>query len=116
MARASEELVLRFNPDWSAADWPGEVPEMPSWAHGRFEKVGGFVFDVDVPFTREQWRGRLRACRGVGASLSPEEVAAFDTAHAELLERIVPEEFTVLHRVDAFVLRPLYPRDAARGL
>jgi hypothetical protein len=107
IARRSEELVLRFNPDWSAADWSGEVPEVPEWAVGEFEKTGGFVFDVSVPFTRESWRGRFRACRGVGASLTSDEVARFDSAHVELLERTVPQEFTVLHRIDCFVLRPI---------
>lgn len=107
IARRSEELVRRFNPDWSAADWSGEVPEVPEWAVGEFEKTGGFVFDVSVPFTRESWRGRFRACRGVGASLTSDEVARFDSAHVELLERTVPQEFTVLHRIDCFVLRPI---------
>jgi hypothetical protein len=107
IARRSEELVLQFNPDWSAADWSGEIPEVPEWAVDEFEKTGGFVFDVSVPFTRESWRGRIRACRGVGASLPAERVAEFDEAHAELLERTVPQEFTVLHRIDCFVLSPV---------
>ena len=107
IARASEALVLQFNPDWSAADWSGEIPESPRWAEGQCEKVSGFVFDADIPFNCKSWRGRLRACRGVGASLSAEEVAAFDAAHAELLERIAPEEFTIRHRIDAFLLRPI---------
>ncbi|MCA9053459.1 MAG: class I SAM-dependent methyltransferase [Planctomycetaceae bacterium] len=108
IARASEALVLRFNPDWTGADWSGEIPESPSWAAGRFAKVGGFVFDADIPFTHESWRGRLRACRGVGASLTADEVAAFDAAHAELLNAKVPADFTVRHRIDALLLRPIW--------
>lgn len=30
------------------------------------------TFDVQVSFTRESWHGRMKACRGVGASMSPE--------------------------------------------
>lgn len=100
IARASEELVLRFNPQWSAADWPGEVPPVPRWAEG-LRLVGFFVYDAAIPFTRETWRGRIRACRGIGASLGPEEVAAFDAAHDALLRRVAPDSFTVLHRIDA---------------
>ena len=85
----------------------GEVPEIPAWAVGEFEKTGGFVFDVPVPFTRESWRGRIRACRGVGAGLPAEQVAEFDAAHAELLERTTASEFTVLHRIDCCVLSPV---------
>jgi SAM-dependent methyltransferase len=107
IARASEELVLRFNPQWSAADWAGEVPPLPRWAEG-LRLAGFFVYDAAIPFTHESWRGRIRACRGVGAGLSPGEVAAFDAAHAALLARIAPSDFTVLHRLDAriFALDP----------
>ena len=48
-----------------------------------------------------------RACRGVGATLSPEEIAAFDREHAALLDRSVDEEFTVPHRIDGRILRRL---------
>ncbi len=27
------------------------------------------LFRVDITFTRESWHGRMRACRGVGASM-----------------------------------------------
>lgn len=107
IARASEQLVLRHNPDWTAADWGGAIPPMPRWAEGRFRLTGMFVFDVDVRFTRESWRGRLRACRGVGASLSADAVARFDREHEELLREIAPAEFAVRHRVDAHVLEPV---------
>ena len=56
--------------------------------------------------SRESRAGDSRACRGVGASLSPEEVAAFDREHAELLASMVPQSFTVLHRIDCHVMRP----------
>ena len=107
IARAAEALVLRHNPDWTAADYAGVIPPFPKWAEGRFRLVGMFVFDVDVPFTRESWRGRLRACRGVGASLTADEVARFDREHEALLREIAPVEFTVRHRIDAHVMQPL---------
>ena len=106
IARASEALVLAHNPNWSAADWSGEVPMIPRWAADHFQLQAMLVFDVDVPFSRDAWRGRLRACRGVGASLDAERVRRFDQEHRELLDRTVPEQFTVRHRVDAHVLRP----------
>ena len=71
-----------------------------------FDVVDFFVFDAEIPFTRESWRGRFRACRGVGAGLTAEEVAAFDREHAELLEATVPPSFTVRHRIDCHILRP----------
>ena len=56
-------------------------------------------------FTRQAWHGRMRACRGVGASLSPEQLAQWDAEHRALLERIAPEEFDVLHYAAMTVLK-----------
>ncbi|MBQ8296612.1 MAG: SAM-dependent methyltransferase, partial [Ruminococcus sp.] len=50
-----------------------------------------------VPFTRESWNGRMKACSGVGASLLPEEIAAWEQEHLRLLHDIAPEEFEILH-------------------
>lgn len=101
IARASEALVLEFNPDWSGADWAGVIPPCPRWAEPHFDVRAMFYYDEPIRFTRDAWRGRIRACRGVGATLSPEEVARFDDAHDHLLRSIAPEQFTVLHRIDA---------------
>ncbi|MFQ5607031.1 MAG: class I SAM-dependent methyltransferase [Candidatus Zixiibacteriota bacterium] len=107
IARRSEELVLRHNPEWSGSDWDGGVPAMPAWAGERFRLAGMFFYDEPILFTRVSWRGRFRACRGIGATLSAGQVADFDTEHERLLDETVPEVFTVLHRVDAHILEPL---------
>ena len=52
---------------------------------------------MEVPFTRESWNGRMKACRGVGASLSETEVAAWEQEHLKLLQKIAPETFAVKH-------------------
>lgn len=101
IAHASEQLVLEFNPDWSAVDWTGVIPPCPAWAAESFDVRSMFYYDEAIPFTREIWRGRFRACRGIGATLSESEVEAFDAAHAALLNEVAPENFTVLHRLDA---------------
>ena len=107
IAHASEQLVLKHNPQWSAADLPGDVPFRPDWADGHFRVKAMFVFQEAIPFTRESWRGRIRACRGIGATLTGQDLEAFDREHAALLERITPEAFTVLHSIDAHVFEPL---------
>ena len=103
IARNSEQLVLKFNPDWSASDWAGVIPPCPRWAEGIFDVTAMFYYDEPIAFTRESWCGRIRACRGVGATLPKEDVIAFDAAHRVLLSRIAPESFTVLHRLDAHI-------------
>ncbi|HJP78777.1 MAG TPA: class I SAM-dependent methyltransferase [Pseudonocardiaceae bacterium] len=96
----SEELVLRHNPDWGAV---GNLADEPMWteelrANG-FGAVRTFEFTVDVPFTHEAWRGRMRSSNGVGASMSPDQVAAFDAELARLLAERFPEPLFVPHRV-----------------
>jgi len=107
VARASEELVLKFNPAWGGAHWPGTVPAVPAWSVGRATVRAMFWFDAAVLYTRESWRGRIRASRGVGATLAAAEVAAFDAEHEALLAQIAPDAFSVLHRIDAHLLQPL---------
>ena len=107
IAQASERLVLKHNPRWSQADLSGEIPVMPKWSEGHFRLHAMFVFDEQIAFTRESWRGRFRACRAIGATLTPEQTGAFDQEHEALLRDIAPEHFTVLHRTDAHILRPI---------
>ena len=50
-----------------------------------------------VPFTRGSWHGRMRACRGTGASLTAEALAAWEKDHLMFLETTAPEQFEILH-------------------
>ncbi len=58
--------------------------------------------------THESWTGRLRACRGVGASLEEEKVRAFSEEHMSMLiDESVPHEFHVPHQIVMYVYRVL---------
>lgn len=39
----------------------------------------------------------MRACRGIGASLTEAEVAMWQSEHLELLNQIAPAEFEISH-------------------
>ena len=104
---ATERLILKHNPAWS---WGGGTGMYPSWtadvAAAGFEDLETFSFDVNVPYSHEAWRGRIRASTGVAASLPPDAVAVFDDEHAELLARRFPSEpLLTPHRVWALVAR-----------
>ncbi len=104
IAKASEELILKYNPQWTAADWSGVIPPIPQWAvEAKLTLKGMFYYDEPIPFTREAWRGRIRACRAIGATLSPSEVKAFDHEHEALLESLAGPTFTISHRLDAHI-------------
>ena len=61
----------------------------------------GFLFNeeftVRIPFTHESWNGRMKACRGIGASLTEKEISMWEQEHRTLLEHIAPNEFDILH-------------------
>lgn len=97
IAGASEELVLKYSPNWSGARETRKPIHIPEVVYDYFEMVGHEEYDVSVPFTRESWHGRLRACRGVGASLSEEDLKLWDREHKKMLSDIAPEQFDVLH-------------------
>lgn len=61
-------------------------------------KYGAKWIGTDISqITRDSRNGRIKACRGVGASLVADEVAAWEREHIALLETIAPDEFDVLH-------------------
>ena len=104
IAEASEELVLKYSPSWSGAGERRRPIEIPDISFRYFELEDREEFDLTIPFTRESWHGRMRACRGVGASLSEEELVSWDREHKELLDRIAPDRFEVLHYAALAVL------------
>ena len=105
IAGASERLVLKYSPKWSGAGETRHPIWIPDVAYDYFEMVEHEEYDLMVPFTKESWHGRMKACRGVGASLSAEELMKWDAEHRELLNEIAPEEFEVLHYAALAVLR-----------
>ena len=105
IAGASEELVLKYSPKWSGAGETRHPIWIPDIAYEYFEMEDHEEYNLMVPFTKESWHGRMRASRGVGASLSGEELVKWDREHRELLDRIAPEQFDVLHYAALTVLR-----------
>ena len=105
IAGASEDLVLKYSPNWTGAGETRHPVWIPDITYDYFEMEEHEEYDLTVPFTKESWHGRMRACRGVGASLSEEELSSWDAEHRALLEEIAPEEFEVLHYASFAVLR-----------
>ncbi len=104
IAGKSEKLVLKYNPNWSGARETKHPISIPDIAFKYFELKEHEEYDIMVPFTRESWHGRMFACRGVGASLSKEELKKWDKEHKELLNKIAPEEFKIHHYAAISVL------------
>ncbi|MBQ8922024.1 MAG: class I SAM-dependent methyltransferase [Oscillospiraceae bacterium] len=105
LAMASESLVLQYNPGWTGGGYHRAPVWIPEDYAAYFEPESAEQFDLHVPFTRESWHGRMRACRGVGASLTGEKLAEWEHAHMAMLMQKAPESFTVLHEGAIAVLR-----------
>jgi len=83
----TEQLIIKHNPNWMFGGGTGIYPQWPrDLGEAGFENIVTFSFDMDVPYTADTWRGRIRASAGVGASLSPEDVSRFDSEMKGMLE------------------------------
>ena len=99
LAKASEELVLKYNPKWTGAGFKRRELTPPTWAPPLFGVQSLISYDIALPFTRESWHGRIKACRGIGASsLPPSDIDRFEEEHIQMLKSF-PESFDVLHYV-----------------
>ncbi|MGN0687164.1 MAG: class I SAM-dependent methyltransferase [Oscillospiraceae bacterium] len=104
IAAESEKLVLKYNPSWNGCGFKRELITPPH-EYSRFFTTELMVqFDLSVPFTGESWHGRMKACRGVGASLNAADYAAFDKEHYEMLKKY-PESFNILHYAAVTILK-----------
>ena len=114
VVHATEMLIERHNPTWNLGRGTGIYPQrLRDLREAGFERLETFSYDVDVPYTHEAWRGRIRASAGVGASLPDEDVREFDRALVSLLAAKFPRDvLAVPHRVWAVVGR-VPPADRA---
>jgi SAM-dependent methyltransferase len=103
LPHAAEFLIEAHNPRWKLGRGSGMYP---AWSDDM--RLAGFAdiafggFDYDALYTREGWRGRIRASAGVGGTMDESAVARFDAEHAALLQARFPEEpLKAPHRVFA---------------
>ncbi|MGN0623846.1 MAG: class I SAM-dependent methyltransferase [Oscillospiraceae bacterium] len=104
IACKSEELILKYNPTWSGAGETRRPVAIPEIYDRLFTVVHQETPDFSIPFTRESWNGRMKACRGVGASLSEKEIASFEREHLAMLENY-PQSFEISHYAAVTLLK-----------
>lgn len=94
-----ENLVLKYNPDWNGCGFEKFRYNYPDWAEDRFNIETIHSYDVVLEFTKEMWIGRIKSCRGVGASLSKETIAEFENEFRKLLEKYDPDILKLKHQI-----------------
>ncbi|MCM3490024.1 class I SAM-dependent methyltransferase [Alkalihalophilus marmarensis] len=98
----TEDLILSYNPKWSGNGGNGMYPDwLTQVSEAGYRNIETFTFDLDVNFTHDMWRGRIKASAGVGAStsLTDSNINKFDADLKNLLEKEFPESLTIPHRV-----------------
>lgn len=98
IAKASEDIVLKYNPQWSGGRMTRYELKTPEWSKELFTVANAITYKADIPFTRESWNGRIKACRGIEASLPQEIIFEFEKEHLAYLST-VSEKFTIPHWV-----------------
>jgi len=86
----------------------GGVGIHPEWvrdvAEAGFRDIETFSLDVDLSYSHEAWRGRVRASAPIAATLTPDQVIRFDAEFQSLLAQDFPTEpMLIPHRVFAIV-------------
>lgn len=99
IAEKSEEIILKYNPNWTGSGETRKHVWIPDEYLQYFDITLQEESDVMIQFTRESWHGRMRACRGVGASLCEEDLTKWNNEHRQMLEKCTSETFEVLHYI-----------------
>ena len=106
IAGASESLTPKYSPDWSGAGETMHPIELPECYGQYFQVTYREEFPLSVRFTRESWNGRMKTCRGIGASLPDADLKSWEQEHVKMLADIAPEEFDIQHYAALLELEP----------
>src|SRR5262245_4190427 len=108
VVEVSSRIIKQHNPGWRPEglgfrmSWADDLPQE------MFTVVGRRLEPLEIAYTQEGWRGRIRASAGVSASMAPERIPIFDRAHAEQLRQTYGDgELKVPHKLYLFVARAL---------
>lgn len=105
IAKASEDLILKYNLNWTGFGETRHNIEIPQIYNSYFDVQNTILYDLKVPFTIDTWNGRIKTCRGIGASLSNDDISAFEKEHLKKLSEITSNNFDILHYVAITILK-----------
>jgi ubiquinone/menaquinone biosynthesis C-methylase UbiE len=97
--REMENLVLKYSPDWNGCGFEKFRYIYPDWAENGFNIETIHSYDTILEFTKDAWIGRIKSCRGVGASLSAEKIAEFEKEYRQHLEKYDTDTLKLKHQI-----------------
>ncbi len=97
---ATEELILKYNPQWKAAGGTGVYPFWFSdMAEAGFSAISSFSYDEPAQYAPEAWVGRIEASAGI-AILDENERESFKAELTALISaNYGTDTLSVPHRV-----------------
>lgn len=104
---ATEAIISEANPSWQLGGGTGLYPRwLTDLGTAGFTELRTFSFDLLVPYSHQDWVGRIRASAGVGGSLPPDQVAEVSERLAGVLRAEFPADpLAIPHRVWALIGR-----------
>lgn len=99
-----EKLVLKYNPNWAGKGFEKFRYNYPHWAEGRFNIETIHSYNALLVFSKDAWIGRIKSCRGVGASLSDDEIEKFISEYNVILEKY-SEPLYLKHQIHIEIYR-----------
>lgn len=100
-----ESLVLKYNPDWNGCGFEKFRYSYPEWAENGFSIDTIHSYDTVLEFSKEAWIGRVKSCRGIGASLSNEKIAEFEKEYRKMLEKHDSDTLELKHQIHIEIYR-----------
>ena len=71
-----------------------------------FQNIETFSYGIRASYSHEAWRGRIRACAGVGGTLPPDKTAECDMEIKAMMEQRFPEDpLSIRHRIFAVIAK-----------
>ena len=106
IAEETEKLVLKYNPKWTGAGCiRTDDNNILKFVPEALETEEEINYYENLEFNYETWAGRIRACRGVSASLPEDKVVEFNNEHVKLLKNITKEPFEIIHEIKISVFK-----------
>jgi SAM-dependent methyltransferase len=99
ISQVTDSLIAEYNPASKRQSRSERSDPVPDWVKPPFSIRGFYSWTEGLSFTREGWRGRIRATKWIGAALDSESVVSFDKRHDEALKKITGDTFTIPHQI-----------------
>jgi cyclopropane fatty-acyl-phospholipid synthase-like methyltransferase len=99
IAQKTEELILKYNPQWQGCGYQPVKSEVPEWSMPYFKIKTIENYIEEISFSVDNWLGRIRACRGVAAALTEEQVNKFNDEHKKILVSFQKSVLSIPHQI-----------------